>query len=49
MVNKFVNFEEEESLVKYFKDVRKTTLLTPDEEVDLALRIKRVIPMLLKA
>ena len=40
MVNKFVNFEEEESLVKYFKDVRKTTLLTPDEEVDLALRIK---------
>ena len=39
MINKFVNFDDEESLVKYFKDVRKTTLLTPDQEVSLAKEI----------
>jgi RNA polymerase primary sigma factor len=38
---KFVNFETENSLSKYFKDVRKTSLLTPEEEVELAMRIKK--------
>jgi len=37
---KFVNFENENSLSKYFKDVRRTRLLTPEEEVELAKRIK---------
>lgn len=40
MSKKFVNFEEENSLSKYFKDVRKSTLLTPNEEVELAKRIQ---------
>jgi RNA polymerase primary sigma factor len=38
---KFVNFESENSLSKYFKDVRKTSLLTPEEEVELAKKIKK--------
>jgi RNA polymerase primary sigma factor len=37
---KFVNFETENSLSKYFKDVRKTSLLTPEEEIELAKKIK---------
>ena len=40
MVNKFVSFDDEESLVKYFKEVKKSTILTQDEEVDIAKRIK---------
>jgi len=40
MINKFVNFDDEDSLVKYFKDVRKTIILTPDEEVNIAKEIK---------
>lgn len=40
MSKKYVNFEEENSLSKYFKDVRKSVLLTPDEEVELAKRIQ---------
>lgn len=40
MTKKYVNFENENSLSKYFKDVRKSVLLTPDEEVILAKRIQ---------
>lgn len=40
MTKKYVNFENENSLSKYFKDVRKSILLTPDEEVTLAKRIQ---------
>ena len=40
MINKFVNFDDEDSLVKYFKDVRKSIILTPDEEVNIAKEIK---------
>ena len=40
MINKFVNFDDEESLVKYFKEVKKSTILTPDEEVNIAKEIK---------
>ena len=40
MTKKFVNFDDERSLSKYFKDVRKSTLLTPEEETELAKQIK---------
>lgn len=40
MSKKFVNFENENSLSKYFKDVRKSNLLSPDEEVELAIKIQ---------
>jgi RNA polymerase primary sigma factor len=41
LVNKrYVNFETEDSISKYFKDVRKSIVLTPIQEVDLAKRIK---------
>ena len=40
MIKKNVNFENENSLSKYFKEVRKSVLLTPDEEVTLAMEIQ---------
>lgn len=40
MIKKFINFENNDSLSKYFKDLRKSNLLTPNEEVDLAKRIQ---------
>ncbi len=40
MIKKYVNFEDENSLSKYFKDVRKSTVLSSEEEVILAKRIK---------
>ena len=41
MVNKkYVNFETEDSISKYFKDVRKSVVLTSTQEVALAKRIK---------
>jgi RNA polymerase primary sigma factor len=40
MTKKYVNFDNENSLSKYFKDVRKSILLTPDEEVVLAKKIQ---------
>ena len=53
MINKFVNFDDEESLVKYFKEVKKSTILTPDEEVNIAKEIKagnlEAIDILVKA
>ena len=33
----YVNFNGDESISKYFKDVRKSELLSPEEEVDLAI------------
>ena len=41
MSKKYVNFDEENSLSMYFKDVRKSTLITPEEEVILAKKIKK--------
>ena len=40
MSKKYVNFDTENSLTQYFKDVRKSVLLTPSEEIELAKRIK---------
>lgn len=40
MSNKFTNFEVEDSITKYFKEVRKSVLITSEEEVELARRIK---------
>jgi RNA polymerase primary sigma factor len=40
MTKKILNFDDERSLSKYFKDVRKSTILTPDEEQILAKQIK---------
>jgi RNA polymerase primary sigma factor len=40
MNKKYVNFDTDDSIAKYFKDVRKSIILTPTEEVNLAKRIK---------
>jgi RNA polymerase primary sigma factor len=40
MSKRIISTDGEESLSKYFKDVKKTTLLTPEEEVTLAIRIQ---------
>lgn len=40
MSKKFVNFDAGDSISKYFKDVRKSVILTPKEEVELAKKIK---------
>jgi RNA polymerase primary sigma factor len=40
MSRKYVNFDVEDNIGKYFKDVRKSIILTPNEEVILAKRIK---------
>ena len=40
MNRKYVNFNSDDSISKYFKDVRKSTLLSSSEEVKLAKRIK---------
>lgn len=37
----YVNASGDDSISKYFKDVRKSVLLTPDQEVGLAKRIKQ--------
>lgn len=39
MVKNNYNFDNEECLTKYFKDVRKSNILTVDEELALAIRI----------
>ena len=41
MNRKFVTFDTEDSISKYFKDVRRSIILTPDEEVELAKKIKK--------
>jgi RNA polymerase primary sigma factor len=40
MSKRVISTDGEESLSKYFKDVKKTTLLTPEEEVALAIKIQ---------
>jgi RNA polymerase primary sigma factor len=40
MNRKYVNFNSNDSISKYFKDVRKSTILTSSEEVKIAKRIK---------
>ena len=40
MSKKYVNFENDNSLLKYFKEIKKSNLLTPEEEVDLAKKIQ---------
>jgi RNA polymerase primary sigma factor len=40
MSRKFVNFDSDDTIAKYFKDVRKSVILTPKQEVELAIRIK---------
>lgn len=40
MLKKNVSFEEDGSLSKYFKDVRKSIVLTSDQEVELAKQIQ---------
>lgn len=40
MNKKYVNFDSEESITKYFKDIRKSSSLTSREEVSLAKKIK---------
>lgn len=40
MRKKFVNFNNDDSIGKYFKDVRKSIVLKPAEEISLAKRIK---------
>ena len=53
MSKTYVNFNEDENISKYFKEVKKTKLLTPDEEVELAKQIqegsKEAIDKLVKA
>lgn len=39
MSKKFINYADD-SIARYFKEIRKTDLLTPEEEVELAIRIK---------
>lgn len=41
MSKRYVNFDTDDSISKYFKDVRKSVILTPKEEIDLAKRIKK--------
>lgn len=41
MNRKFVTFNGDDTIGKYFKDVRKSIVLTPKEEVELAKRIKK--------
>jgi RNA polymerase primary sigma factor len=53
MSRKYVNFDVEDNIGKYFKDVRKSIILTPNEEVKLAERIKegdeKAVELLVKA
>lgn len=40
MNKKYTNFETDDSVAKYFKEVRKSVILTPEQELLLAKRIK---------
>lgn len=40
MNKKYVNFDSEDSVTKYFKDIKKSTALTSKEEASLAKKIK---------
>ena len=37
---KFTNTSDDTTISNYFKDVRKSELITPEEEVTLAIRIE---------
>ena len=41
MSKKFLNFDSDDSIAKYFKDVRKSVILTQEQEINLAKRIKK--------
>ena len=41
MSKTYVNFDSDDSISKYFKDVRKSIILTPAEEIELAKKIRR--------
>jgi RNA polymerase primary sigma factor len=41
MSDKYLNFDTEDSVTKYFKEVRKSVLITQEEEIELAKRIKK--------
>jgi len=41
MSKKYINFDVDDNISKYFKEVRKSTILTSGEELKLAKRIKR--------
>ena len=41
MSKKFINFNNDDSLGKYFKEVRKSAILTQEEEIKLAKQIKK--------
>jgi RNA polymerase primary sigma factor len=40
MSKKFINANDDESITRYFKEIRNSEILTPDEEVNLAIRIQ---------
>lgn len=40
MKTKYTGIDSADTITKYFKEVRKTTLLTPEEEIGLAIRIQ---------
>jgi RNA polymerase primary sigma factor len=40
MNRKFVNSNEDDSITKYFREIRKTEILTPEQETNLAIRIQ---------
>lgn len=40
MNRKFLNFETDDSVVKYFKEVKKSKIITQEKELELALRIQ---------
>jgi RNA polymerase primary sigma factor len=53
MSRKYVNFEIEDNISKYFKDVRKSVILTPTQEIEIAKKIKdgdeKAIDLLVKS
>jgi len=40
MSKKFLTYTTDDTISKYFKDVKKSTALTPEQEVELAIKIK---------
>lgn len=41
MSKKFINYDTDETTSKYFKDIRKLKLITQEEEIELAKKIKK--------